>query len=294
MQKQALFISLCMGATILIFIIFLTAMQYSKSNKHSVYGKNNPDDWLFHNFYLKVYSAFFGIKEPEDVAIKLGINIEKYYKNCQLTRTRPNAKRLIVNTIYGFAAFLVSILLSLLVSPVFAALGVFLFFYLVFFEQQRLNSKAEEMREQVATELPRFLDILQTELIVGLPIETSIYIICEKFDSLISREFLEALNEMELGISGWQQALEKVAAKYDIETLSDFVLDVSTSYMKGVSITDSVVRKTKEVKETHLLNIKERAGKATNTMLIPMAIFQFIPLIVLIMFPTMIQIFNAF
>lgn len=294
MQKQALFISLCMGVAILIFIIFLTAMQYSKSNKHSVYGKNNPDDWLFHNFYLKVYSAFFGIKEPEDVAIKLGINIEKYYKNCQLTRTRPNAKRLIVNTIYGFAAFLISILLSLLVSPVFAALGVFLFFYLVFFEQQRLNSKAEEMKEQVAAELPRFLDILQTELIVGLPIETSIYIICEKFDSLISREFLEALNEMELGISGWQQALEKVAAKYDIETLSDFVLDVSTSYMKGVSITDSVVRKTKEVKETHLLNIKERAGKATNTMLIPMAIFQFIPLIVLIMFPTMIQIFNAF
>lgn len=294
MQKQALFISLCMGAAILIFIIFLTAMQYSKSNKHSVYGKNNPDDWLFHNFYLKVYSAFFGIKEPEDVAIKLGINIEKYYKNCQLTRTRPNAKRLIVNTIYGFAAFLVSILLSLLVSPVFTALGVFLFFYLVFFEQQRLNSKAEEMKEQVAAELPRFLDILQTELIVGLPIETSIYIICEKFDSLISREFLEALNEMELGISGWQQALEKVAAKYDIETLSDFVLDVSTSYMKGVSITDSVVRKTKEVKETHLLNIKEKAGKATNTMLIPMAIFQFIPLIVLIMFPTMIQIFNAF
>lgn len=294
MQKQALFISLCMGAAILIFIIFLTAIQYSKSNKHSVYGKNNPDDWLFHNFYLKVYSAFFGIKEPEDVAIKLGINIEKYYKNCQLTRTRPNAKRLIVNTIYGFAAFLVSILLSLLVSPVFAALGVFLFFYLVFFEQQRLNSKAEEMKEQVAAELPRFLDILQTELIVGLPIETSIYIICEKFDSLISREFLEALNEMELGISGWQQALEKVAAKYDIETLSDFVLDVSTSYMKGVSITDSVVRKTKEVKETHLLNIKERAGKATNTMLIPMAIFQFIPLIILIMFPTMIQIFNAF
>lgn len=294
MQKQALFISLCMGAAILIFIIFLTAMQYSKSNKHSVYGKNNPDDWLFHNFYLKVYSAFFGIKEPEDVAIKLGINIEKYYKNCQLTRTRPNAKRLIVNTIYGFAAFLVSILLSLLVSPVFAALGVFLFFYLVFFEQQRLNSKAEEMKEQVTAELPRFLDILQTELIVGLPIETSIYIICEKFDSLISREFLEALNEMELGISGWQQALEKVAAKYDIETLSDFVLDVSTSYMKGVSITDSVVRKTKEVKETHLLNIEERAGKSTNTMLIPMAIFQFIPLIVLIMFPTMIQIFNAF
>lgn len=46
--------------------------------------------------------------------------------------SRPNAKKLIVNTIYGFAAFLVSIMLSLLVSPVFAVLGAFLFFYLVF------------------------------------------------------------------------------------------------------------------------------------------------------------------
>ncbi len=47
---------------------------------------------------------------------------------------------------------------------------------------------------------------MQSELIVGMPIENAIYIIAEKFDSLLSREFLEAMNEMELGISGWQQA----------------------------------------------------------------------------------------
>lgn len=294
MKNEAIFISLCIGSAILLFAVFLVAFQYTKSNKNSVFEKNNPDDWLFHDFYLKVYSALFGRKEPEDVAGKVGINIEKYYKNCKITRTKPNAKKLIVNTIYGFFAFAVGMILGVLCSFWFVPIGCIFFFFLAFYEQKRLADQAEGMRNQVAGELPRFLDILQTELIVGMPIESAIYIICDKFDSLISREFLEALNESELGVSGWQQAMENVAVKYDIETLSDFVSDISTAYAKGVSITNSVVRKTKEIKATHLLNIKERAGKATNTMLIPIAIFQFVPLIAVIMLPTIIQILDSF
>lgn len=294
MKNEAILISLCLGLAILLFAVFITAFLYSKSNKNSVFEKNNPDDWLFHNFYLKVYSALFGRSEPEDVAGKVGINIEKYYKNCKITRTRPNAKKLIVHTIYGFFAFAVGMALGVLCSYWFMLLGSVLFFFLAFYEQKRLESKADDMKKQVAGELPRFLDILQTELIVGMPIESAIYIICDKFDCLLSREFLEALNESELGVSGWQQAMEKVAVKYDIETLSDFVSDISTAYNKGVSITNSVVRKTKEIKNTHLLNVKEEAGKVTNTMLIPIAIFQFIPLIAVIMLPTLLQIMDSF
>lgn len=45
------------------------------------------------------------------------------------------------------------------------------------------------MRLQVSSELPRFLDLLQSELIVGMPIENAIYIIAEKFDSLYHGNF---------------------------------------------------------------------------------------------------------
>ena len=292
MKDQLLFISYVTGLTIFLFVIFFAAIQYNKSLKRSRRGKEQKDEWLFHDFYLKVYSAIFQNTDADEAAVKIGINVEKYYKNCELTRTKPNVKKIVVNTIYGLLLFPISILLSLTISSVFCFIGAIFFLLLVYREQQKIGKKAEEMRLQVSSELPRFLDLLQSELIVGMPIENAIYIIAEKFDSLLSREFLEAMNEMELGISGWQQAIEKVATKYGIETLSEFVLDVSTSYSKGVSIADTVVRKTKEIKETHLLNIKERAGKATNKLVLETTIFQIAPMIVYIMFPVMVTLFQ--
>ena len=108
--------------------------------------------------------------------------------------------------------------------------------------------------------------------------------------SLLSEEFKNAMTEMELGVSGWQQALERIAAKYDIETLSEFVMDTSTAYQKGVSIADTVTRKSKDIKQKHLLSIKEKAGKTTNTILIPMVIFQFLPMIAFILLPAFLQV----
>ena len=78
---------------------------------------------------------------------------------------------------------------------------------------------------------------------------------------------------MKLGISGWNQAVENVAEKYDVETLNDFAMDISTSYKKGIPVVHSVARKTKEIRQTHLLTVKERASKATNTILMPIIFF---------------------
>ena len=49
--------------------------------------------------------------------------------------------------------------------------GVLGFFILVGYEQMTLNAKAESMKAQIADELPRFLDLLQAELQIGMPIE---------------------------------------------------------------------------------------------------------------------------
>ena len=195
-----------------------------------------------------------------------------------------------MNHVYGFFLLAVCCILSLFVSPLFFLLGVAAFFYLVFYEQQRLDRKAEDLRNQISFELPRFLDLLQTELQVGLPVETAIEILSRRVDSLISREFQESMNETELGATTWPQALEGVASKYNIETLSDFVMEITTAYRKGVSISDAVARKTKEIKATHLLNVKEKAGKTTNTILIPMVIFQFLPMIAFILLPVFAQV----
>lgn len=290
MFTNALFVSILTGLSVFMFFILIAVLQYNQNSKRMRSGKKNPEDWLFKDFSVKLYGAFFGWTDPDVIAGKIGINIEKYYKSCALTKTKPDMKNLVMNHIYAFIILVVCSIMALLFNIWFLFLGFFVFLYLVYYEQKRLDGIAENMRIQVANELPRFLDLLQTELQVGLPIETAIDILSSKMKSLLSEEFKNAMTEMELGVSGWQQALERIAAKYDIETLSEFVMDTSTAYQKGVSIADTVTRKSKDIKQKHLLSIKEKAGKTTNTILIPMVIFQFLPMIAFILLPAFLQV----
>lgn len=69
------------------------------------------------------------------------------------------------------------------------------------------------------------------------------------------------------------------------ENWKDALGNVSTSYTKGVSIAATVSKKAKDIRETHVLAVKERAGKVTNTILLPMAIFQLMPMIVFLIIP---------
>ena len=291
---EKLFAPVMIGIAIFLFILAFATIQYNKLLKRTRYGKEHPEDWLFHDFYLKVYSGFWGAKKPDEVAVKLGIKIDQYYQSCKILRITPNTKKLIVHHIYGLASWFLFGILALLVNIVFIVPGIAVFIYFLIYDQRKLDQKAEEKKMQIENELPRFLDLLKPELEIGMPIETAVYMICEKFDSLLSEELLLSMQEMRLGVSGWNKAIENVAAKYDVETLNDFAMDISTSYRKGIPVVHSVERKTQEIRKTHLLTVKERATKATNTILIPTMLFQFLPMMAFNIFPIFQQTLSIF
>ena len=189
--------------------------------------------------------------------------------------------------IFGFIFFIISIIFSFLFTPVFILFG--LFFFLIFMKNKRISVKkdAEHMKEQIKSEFPRFLALLSTELDVGIPIDIVIELISRKYDALISKEFLESLNDVKLGVTGWQGALYDISKKYHITELSDFVLDVTTAFNKGTSIADAVRERLKDISETRLYNIKEKAARTENAILIPIALLQFSPIIVFMLLPTL-------
>jgi Flp pilus assembly protein TadB len=283
MGDTSIIIAFLIGLGMFLFIMSFAIMQYDRATKRSAFSKN-----------LKTYSALFGYKDPNEVAIKMGIKIEDYYKNCQVLRITPKPKKIIMYTIYGICCFCISFILAILWNPIVLLAGVMLFVVFAVTEQDTIKSRANDMRTQIQDDLPRFLDLLKTELSIGLAVENAIYILCSKYDCLLSKEFLEALNKSEMGLDGWQKALEDISEKYDVESLSNFVMDITTSYRKGVNVATSVTREAEEVKKKYILDIKERAGKVTNLILIPIAIFQFIPLIAFLMFPAITSVFNGF
>ena len=148
---------------------------------------------------------------------------------------------------------------------------------------------SENRREEIEDDLPRFLDLLEAELVVGLPIENAIYILCRKLpDMLLAREFMDSLNRMKLGADGWQDALTDMADRYNVETLSSFVLNITTAYRRGISITRTIETKNRDIKQSHIVSIRERSGKVTNAILLPTALLQLIPMVVFLLFPTLV------
>ena len=287
LRNQVIFISVLLGIAVFLFMIVFVAILYSNSMKRTRYAKENPKDWLFYKFNDKLYGAFWGRKDEDEVAVKLGIKVENYYKNCELVRTTPNIRNVIVNYIYGIFFLFLFFIFAVMFNPLFAFLGFAAFYMLSIQPTESVRSKAKEMRIQIEEELPQFLDLLSAELDIGFPVDRAIEVLSMKYDCLLSREFLEALNDVKLGgAGGWQRAIERVASKYDVEILSDFVSDITIAFSKGISVAHSVKEKTKMIKQKHMYSIKERAGRTENTILIPIAILQFIPMLVYILIPS--------
>jgi tight adherence protein C len=115
----------------------------------------------------------------------------------------------------------------------------------------------------------------------------------ESIDGILSEELLKALVVTELGTSNWQDSLYDIAQKYEIDSFSDFVLDIVTAFQKGSDITESVERQSRNIKSSTLLGAKEQAAKVTSLILIPVVVFKMIPLMIILFLPVILQILNG-
>ena len=82
----------------------------------------------------------------------------------------------------------------------------------------------------------------------------------------------------------------RMLKEYDVGVFSDFVLTLVAAYEKGIPIAETVVRKSSEIKQSNLLEAKERAVKLSNTVLLPVLIFKILPLLAIMLIPIMQQI----
>lgn len=281
--SDPIIISVLFAITIATVSIFAIAIAYQKSSD-AVVIRGGEKAGLFDDFYLKIYSAFFDEQDPDDVAMKLGIKIENYYKTCKTTKINPNAKKLIVHKLEAVILLLVGAGLGIFIHMIFAVICITIALYLSKVETSIITNKAKALRTEIAEDVPRFMDLLKTE-VEALPIETAIYALCEKMDCLLTRELNVALNEMEFGANNWIGALEKIAEKYDVDTLNSLVLDISTAYNKGVSVAGAIKRKAEEIRESSLLKYEEQASSMTSKILVPIMAFQLLPLLMFLVIP---------
>lgn len=288
-----------MTALITIFVIFavfvtnlsIIALSYA----HKAKKKNELDLWAFSNWETALYEFLFKNQDENDIARKFGINSTKYVAACNMAEQDIKLKNVIIDKLLGLILFFISIsTLFIFENLLICISGTFLGLFVSSKTTMKAERKAKTKRLQLTKELPRFLDLLYTALRLNLPVIQAIEITADSLsDTLLGKEFKRTLSSVKLGSESWQAMLEFVANKYNIETFTDFVIDLVTAYNTGSSIAETVNQKSREIKQYSLLNAKERASKMTSTILFPILVFKIIPILALLCVPVIIQLNNG-
>lgn len=236
---------------------------------------------------------------PEVIADKLGIATDKYMFNCNILGIKPNVERIILMRVIAIIIIIISTLLMFLINDLLIMICIMIAVLtisgLIFIAPTvNIQSKAKAKQEQFESEIPRFLDLLQTALRIDLPVVTAIRTTAESTGGVLAEELLESLAISEVGSSGWQKALYGIATKYEVDAFSDFVLDIITAYEKGSSIVESVERQSRDIKQSSILKAKEDAAKMSSVVLLPIVFFKMIPLMIILFAPIVMSLLKAF
>ena len=285
MQITKEIIAAFFGIGIFFLVIALFALQYASRARNIKRGHT----WLFENWQTQLFDALF--RDPRKVGKFCGVDVDKYNHQCALAQRENRIKAVIINKLCGYLIVAAGCIFGLAsMNFIIIIVALVASFPLITLPVYFVERAAEKRRFTVTEELPRFLDMLHTALLIGMPVEHAIEMTARHLpDTVLAKELLKAMAETKVGAYNWQKALELLAQSYNVDILSDFVLDITNAYTLGSSITDSVARKSRDIKQTNLVAMKERASKLTNTILFPVLLFKIIPLLLLMGIPIMLQ-----
>lgn len=192
--------------------------------------------------------------------------------------------------IFGTAGAILFIFLGLTFSNyIFFMIGTFCYLLGGFVPIAMLDNKIKKRREDIERELPDFLDLLRSVMEAGLVIQEALIKVTDRMSTPLAEEFKMVMAETKASGGQWRRAMENMAFRNNIDALSDVVADILIAYEKGTSITDTLAKEANAIRQLRNFRCQEKAKKLSITLLMPMAIFSFLPLLVLLLSPVLMQ-----
>lgn len=292
MDNQLNLVSLLVFLSVFLLTVLLFMAADLRARRKDT--KRQSRGALFDAWEEGVFDLFFRNRDPRAVAKSFGFDGDEYLASCDIARLIPNLKRVIMHKLIGLllvvggtVAFFAT--KNYYVSAILLLTGMLLYEY----RGRQARWLAKRKADSLQRELPRFADMLEMGLSINMPVEQAIMLTAKYMpESVLAEEFNDSIAEMQMGAKAWQEALKEIALKYNCEDFSDFVLSLVTAYEKGVSIAQTVHEKSRNMKQSTLLLVKERANRMNSTILFPIVIFKLLPLLVLMMLPIIIQLRN--
>jgi tight adherence protein C len=147
-----------------------------------------------------------------------------------------------------------------------------------------LNSKIQRRQKDIRKAMPDALDLLTICVEAGLGFDAAMSKIYEKWDNELARAFGRVVREIQLGKLR-REALRDMADRLGISEMTSFVAAVIQSEQLGVSMAHVLRIQADQMRVRRRQIAEEEAHKAPLKMLIPMALFIFPSICIVLMTP---------
>ncbi|MGB9840174.1 type II secretion system F family protein, partial [Thermovenabulum sp.] len=115
----------------------------------------------------------------------------------------------------------------------------------------------------------------------------------EKTKGVLSKEFSGVLNEVRMGRPR-KEALRNMADRLSVDELSNFVGSLIMAEQLGISIGNVLRLQSREIRAKRRQKVEEMAMKAPVKMLIPIILFIFPAIFIVLLAPAVFHIMKAF
>jgi tight adherence protein C len=161
-----------------------------------------------------------------------------------------------------------------------------------FFPRLWLGSRINRRQKSVRRALPDALDLLTICVEAGLGFDSAMQKVTEKWQTELSLAFARVLREVQLGKLR-RDALRDMADKVGISELTSFVAAVIQSEQLGVSLAKVLRIQADQMRIRRRQHAEEEAHKAPIKMLIPMTLLIFPSLVIVLLTPAAIRLFQS-
>lgn len=154
-----------------------------------------------------------------------------------------------------------------------------------------LKSRIDIRRDKMTLDLPDVLDLLTVSVEAGLGFDGALENLVRKKKGPLSMEFARVLHEIQLGKTR-REALRAMAKRCQVDDLTIFISSIIQAERMGVSIGKVLRIQASQMRTKRRQRAQERAMKAPVKMILPMVLFIFPSIFVVILGPAFIQIKN--
>lgn len=156
-----------------------------------------------------------------------------------------------------------------------------------------LNGKIRDRQKSVLKTMPDVMDLLTVSVEAGLGFDAALSKVVDKMPGTLSEEFKVLLQEIKVGKSR-KEAMYQMAERIGIPDFRSFINAVIQADQLGVSLGRVLRIQSDQIRNNRRQRIQEKAMKAPIKMLIPMVVFIFPVIFIVLLGPTVLNLMKMF